>query len=172
MRTSVLPLLLLSLCASACGGAGHLSGGVYEDAQARYHVGEPAGGFRPLDVGGRTDLAWADESQGAVLEVDSRCEPALDIPLVALTNHLLVGFTEREDVEEQALVPLDGREALRTHVRAKLDGVPREMMMLVLKKDGCVHDFVLVAPPGAAFEATRPALDRVVAGFRTEPRGR
>lgn len=168
----MLTLLLVSLCVAACGGAGRLSGGVYQDAQARYHIGEPAGGFHPLDVEGRTDLAWADDGHDAVLEVDSRCEPSLDIPLVALTNHLLVGFTEREDVEEQALVPLDGREALRTHVRAKLDGVPREMMMLVMKKDGCVHDFVLVAPPGAPFEATRPALDRVVAGFHTEPRSR
>src|SRR5262249_49239126 len=100
--------------------------------------------------------------------VSSHCDPTLDIPLPALTNQLLIGFTEREEVEEASRVPRDGRESLRTHARAKLDGVPRELLIEGLKKDGCVDDFVLAARPGDSFATTRPAFDRVIASFSTE----
>ena len=102
--------------------------------------------------------------------MNASCDTALDIPLVALTNHLLVGFTERSEVEPQALVQMDGREALRTHVVAKLDGVTRELLLTVLKKDECVYDFALLAPPGAPFAQSLPAYDAMLGGFRTEPR--
>ena len=92
------------------------------------------------------------------------CDPDLDIPLSSLRNHLLIGFTERE-LRDERLVPLDSREALRTHLVAKLDGVPREMVLTVLKKDGCVYDFALVAPPGGEFERARGDYERLLAGF-------
>jgi hypothetical protein len=76
----------------------------------------------------------------------------------------LFDFTEQEVLSEE-LVPLDGREALRTHVVAKLDGVPREMVLVVLKKDGCVYDVALVAPRGDSFSRARPVFETLVAGF-------
>jgi hypothetical protein len=89
-----------------------------------------------------------------------------------LTRHLLIGTTERETLAEETL-PLDGREALRSRVAAKLDGVPLVYEMYVLKKDGCIYDFVLVRrhdaseSPAAADRATEP-FRRFVLGFRTE----
>jgi hypothetical protein len=64
-------------------------------------------------------------------------------------------------------VPLDGREALRSHVVAKLDGVPRELLLTVMKKDGCVYDFALVAPPGGGFGQAHQAYDGVLESFAT-----
>ncbi len=101
------------------------------------------------------------------MHVDSSCDPALDIPLKALRGHLLIGFTER-DVVEEVLVPMDGREALRTHLTAKLDGVPREILLQILKKDDCVYDFGLVTPRGADFEAAVGDFDQMLAGFSTD----
>ena len=37
---------------------------------------------------------------------------------------------------------MDGREAMHTVMSAKLDGVPKMFDAYVLKKDGCVYDFV------------------------------
>ena len=71
------------------------------------------------------------------MHVDSNCDPALDIPLKALRTHLLIGFTDREVIDEEVLA-MDGREALRTHLVAKLDGVPREIVLQILKKNDCV----------------------------------
>ena len=57
-----------------------------------------------------------------------------------------MGTTER-DIESQSTIPFDGREALHTVLRAKLDGVPMHYDVFVMKKDGCVYDLVYVAPP-------------------------
>ena len=44
-----------------------------------------------------------------------------------------------------ARFPLDGREALETQMVAKLDGVEKYFHVVVLKKDGCVYDFLQIA---------------------------
>lgn len=160
-------MLLLAL--AGCGHSGRYERGVYH-GDATYRVDPPSGAFRRIDVEDANDLAWAQSDGDAVIQVNGSCDPALDIPLVALTNHLLMGFTEREYVGEPELFPLAGREALRTHVRAKLDGVPRELLLVVTKKDECVYDFALVARPGAHFEAARPQFEAMVQSFSTGAR--
>jgi len=157
----VLPLLA---AIAACGG-GTYEGETYADDEARYRLSDPEGGWSRVEVDGQNDLAWAHASLGAVIQANASCNPSLDIPLVSLTNHLLIGFTERETLSEE-LVELAAREALRTHVRAKLDGVPRELLLVVLKKDGCVYDFALVAPP-ASFGRAQPTYDGMLRTFET-----
>ncbi|MBX3269483.1 MAG: hypothetical protein KF729_04450 [Sandaracinaceae bacterium] len=156
--------MALSL-AIGCGGGGTLRGAIYEGPEARYRIGELGAGWSRLDLA-QNDLAWRGDD-GAVVQLNATCDPFQDVPLSSLTNHLLIGFTER-DLRAQELVPLDGREALRSHYLARLDGVPRELLLYVLKKDECTYDFALVAPPGASFERARPAFERFVAGFTTE----
>ena len=176
VRRGSLALLLAMLCSAlagsaltACGGAS-FQGGVYRDREARYRVGELGSGWTRLALGDDNDLAFRNAALGAIVQVNASCDPDSDVPLTALTNHLLIGFTER-DVRAQELLPMDGREALRTHVVARLDGVPRELLFYVLKKDDCVYDFALVAVPGSAFEAARPAFEGLVSGFTTEVPG-
>jgi hypothetical protein len=78
----------------------------------------------------------------------------------------MIGFTERAVIEEE-VVPMDGREALRTHFTAKLDGVPRDILLQILKKDDCVYDFGLITPAGASFDDALADFDGVLAGFTT-----
>lgn len=161
--------LVLPCALGACGGGGGLRGDVYRDAEARYRVGPLGSGWRALDVAGQNDLAYHDADLGAIVQVNATCDPDSDVPLTALTNHLLIGFTER-DIREQRIVPMDGREALRTHVVARLDGVPRELLFVVMKKNDCVYDFALITPPGSPFTRAVADFDRFVAGFTTEVR--
>jgi hypothetical protein len=129
-------------------------------------VDAPGGVWRAVDVSGQNDLAWHHAGHEAFIQVNASCDPALDIPLRALTNHLLVGFTERE-VLSQLVRSFAGREALETVVQAKLDGVSRQLALTVLKKDGCVYDFALVAAPGDTFQEARHAYNAVLTSFRT-----
>lgn len=100
--------------------------------------------------------------------LNARCSRPDDItPLVALTNQLVMGSTER-DVTVQETEPFDGREALRTRMRAKWDGVPMSQEIFVLKRDGCVYDFVYSGPPDA-FEAGVSAFQSFVRTFRALP---
>ncbi|HJL17228.1 MAG TPA: hypothetical protein RMH99_16290 [Sandaracinaceae bacterium LLY-WYZ-13_1] len=156
----------LALAALGCGGGGTLAGQVYRDAEARYRVGDLGPGWDRLEMGDN-DLAWHHDELGAVVQVNATCDPFQDVPLTSLTNHLLIGFTDRE-YRSSDVVPLDEREALRSHVVAKLDGVPRELLLYVLKKDECTYDFALIAPPAAGYERAAPAFERFVQGFTTE----
>ena len=118
------------------------------------------------------DLAWVSTS-GAVLAMNATCKDYGDPSLEVLTNHLLMGFTDKELVERKTFV-LDGRDALESTYAAKLDGVPMKLTVAVLKKDGCVHDFTYVAPEGEAAKY-RAQLDVLLDGFTTtegRPQGR
>ena len=156
--TVLLPLLV------GCASGGTYEGDIYRDAETHFRLASPGSGWQSISVGDANDLAWARE--GAIIQVNSSCDPGLDIPLEALTHHLMIGFTERSIVEQRR-VPMAGREALRTHVRAKLDGVPRELLLVVLKKDECVYDFAAVTPPGSAFESARSEFEAMLASFET-----
>lgn len=149
-----------------CATTGTLRDGVYHGAQTSYHIGPVGPDWTPVTVNRQNDLAWHNEAKGAVMHVDSNCGSGLDIPLTALRAHLMIGFTERQVIEEE-VIPMDGREALRTRFTAKLDGVPRDILLQILKKNGCVYDFGVVTPVGPGFEAALPDFDRLLAGFTT-----
>ena len=150
-----------------CATTGALQNDVYRGSQTTYRVGPVSSDWTPVTVDDQNDLAWHSNAKEAVMHVDSNCDPALDIPLKALRGHLLIGFTDREVIEEEVM-PMDGREALRTRLVAKLDGVPREIVLQILKKNDCVYDFGLITPPGGAFESALPDFDRLVSGFSTD----
>lgn len=156
---------LIGVLLSACGGPS-LQGDVYRDREARYRIGDLGDGWQPISVSGN-DLAWRHPGWGALAQVNATCDPFQDVPLTSLTNHLVIGFTDRE-WHDQRTVPLDGREALRSRVTARLDGVPRELLLYVLKKDECTYDFALVAAPGDSWPSAESAFDGFVQGFTTE----
>ena len=150
---------------AACGGTS-FQGGVYRGHGTAYGVGALDSEWRSLDVGGHNDLAWSNEGLRSVIQVNSTCEADMDVPLQALTNHLVIGFTERE-FHSQELRPLDGRESLVTHLTAKLDGVVRTLLLVVVKKDGCVYDMALISSDTEAFATARPSFETFVGGFHT-----
>lgn len=156
----------MGLIAGACASTGAFDNGVYKAPNTTYEVGPVGPGWERLSVDDQNDLAWHNSTKEAVMHVDSKCDPSLDIPLTALRAHLMIGFTDRDVVSEET-VPMDGREALRTHFTAKLDGVPREIVMQILKKNYCVYDFALITPPGPAFEDALGDFDTFVDGFHT-----
>ncbi len=166
MRRRLGTWLLGGLIATGCATTGTLQNGIYKGAETSYSIGPVGPDWRRVSVSRQNDLAWHNSSKTAVMHVDSRCDPSLDIPLTALRAHLMIGFTKREVLSEET-IPMDGREALRTHFTANLDGVPREVLMQILKKDACVYDFALIAPPGLPFESALGDFDAFVNGFHT-----
>lgn len=167
MRRSSTALFAFVLL-SACGSTVALEGRVYRGEETSYRIGELDEGWQRINAPDN-DLAFRNEAQHAVIQVNATCDPLSDVPLSALTNHLLIGFTERE-IEDQRLSPLDGREALRTAVSAKLDGVARDLILYVMKKDGCTYDFSLIVRPGASSAPTIESFDDFVASFAVETR--
>jgi hypothetical protein len=159
--------LLLALCAALAACSAGLRGDVFRGEGYAFRIGPLPNGFRRLDVS-RTALAFRDDADGGTIVVNGRCGvDGEDVPLEALTQHLFLRFTERE-ILEQAVVPFDSREAMRTVLRAKLDGVPMKFAVWVLKKDGCVYDLAYMAAP-TRFDQNATGFDRFARGFATVP---
>ena len=59
------------------------------------------------------------------------------------------------------------RAALFSRWKAKLDGVPVELGLWTVKKEGCIYDFTYTSPRGGYDEQSQ-ALARLVQGFGTE----
>jgi hypothetical protein len=156
-----LMLVVVAACAPSVAFEGdvfHGRGGV------SFRVGEVPPSWTRVTTDDST-LAFRDE-RGASVMVDGRCNmKSDDVPLVALTNQLVIGTTERK-YDKEEVIPFDGREARHTVMRAKLDGVPLVWDAYVVKKNGCVYDMAYVAPPGD-FERGQGAFERFVSGFRT-----
>jgi hypothetical protein len=153
----------------ACGGPAHRSfdGTVFRDGPVAFQIGRVPSSWRPVEV---TDasLAYRDDTHGASVLVNARCHrPDEGTPLVALTNHLLIGSTARETLAQET-EPFDGREALHTKMRARWDGVPIAFDIYVTKKDGCTYDFVYMGDP-SAYEAGTQEFETFVRAFRTLP---
>ncbi len=152
-------IVLLSSCASRWDGR------VFRDGDLAFRVGPTPASWREIETPGAL-LSFRDDDAGATVAISGRCgKDGDDVPLVSLTHHLFIHFTDRE-LESQETVTLDGRDALRTELVAELDGVPKRFSVFVLKKDGCVYDFMHIAASSAP-EHGRERFAAFVEGFAT-----
>jgi hypothetical protein len=164
-RPALLGLVLAQLLPVACSAPNHLEGSLYQDGRIAFRVPPLPDGWARIDVPA-ANLAFRDEAREASILVDGRCNRRDDdAPLSALTEHLIIGTTARDYVSQDVL-PFDAREAQHTVMVAKLDGVPMQYDIYVLKKDGCVYDLVYVAPP-PRFGEGAPRFEQFAQGFHT-----
>jgi len=155
-------LFALSGCAAAFDGSVYHGDGF----AFRVHAAPPS--WRPMAATGAA-LAYDDPANRGQILVNARCDrDAEDVPLKSLTQHLFIRFTDRT-THSETVVPFDGREALRTDITAKLDGVDRRFLVWVMKKDRCVYDLLYFAPADR-FERGAPEFERWVADFKALPR--
>jgi len=164
-------LLLACLAATGCAaGLADSRGG----GERRLCLGGECYALGPLGPGWRvvqrrrSEIGFYDGDRGAVIHGSADCPESVDtMPLQSLTDHLLIGYTERR-VRSSGVVPLCGREALRTVVDLKLDGVPMVLDIYVFKRDGCAFELSFAAAP-AGYSMASPEFERFVLGFRPSP---
>jgi hypothetical protein len=167
-------LLVVAVAVAAVGGCAHAPKGHIEaraDGGDRvcagdvcYRVGALGGAWRLVHQDGAS-VGFFSDDVGGVIEANATCRDDADAaPLPSLTRQLLIGYTERT-VESQTTVPLDRREALRTRVAVKLDGVPMTLDLYVMKRNGCIFDLSYAAPP-QKFARGADDFRRFVDGFQ------
>ena len=150
------------------GCAAPFDGRVYHGEGFSFTVSQSPAEWQPIQVTGAA-LAYEERDFGGQILVNGRCDrDADDAPLRSLTQHLFMRFTAREITSEET-VPFDGREAMRTAVTAKLDGVSRQFLVWVLKKDRCVYDLLYVGSP-ESFDRGAARFDAWAREFSALPR--
>jgi len=143
---SVRLLSFLLVCgALSCASKGTWRDNVFESSKLKYTIGQPDANWEPVSFKG-ADAAWLSKRDDASLLISSGCEKKQDIPLAGLTGQLLIGLTDQNTIEQKTLQN-SGRDALETQISAKIDGVPRRMMIFVMKKNDCVFDIVFASSP-------------------------
>ena len=139
---------------------------MYRGDGLSFRIGEVPPSWARLDVK-NARLAFRDESAESTVLVNARCgKDSDDVPLQALTQHLFMMFTERETLE-QKVVPMDGREAMHTVLRAKLDGVPKmfDAYVLMQAQQAATDRSLRKQLPALA---TRATVDADLARVRSE----
>lgn len=173
---SIQRFFLLSLCLAlpACGlfkgvkNPGKVEGytpGLVRTEKGSYGVGPLAGDWRQGKVGKYKVLVLYSDQHRSTIESDAFCDQSFnDASLQVLTNHLHTGISEKKALSETPLM-LDGRAALRNVVQGRVDGVKIVLDSVVIKKDSCMFDFVLISPP-AEYPQAVGDFESFFKGFR------
>jgi hypothetical protein len=160
-----LRVVALILSATACATSPSFAGNVYRDSTVAYRIGSLPEGWERTNLPG-SNLSFHHTGGGSIL-VNAVCRDLRDLSLDVLTNQALFGVEEKHELSRQP-VTLDGRGGLRTRLDGAMDGVPMSLELVLVKKDGCVHDFLLAAGRDV-FPARTAAFEALVAGFQREP---
>jgi len=149
-----LVLLLLSACAAVPRGDG-----LYRDPRDRFTVQRPPARWQPVSVEGAA-LAFRSPELAAAIGLRVDCGSPEAGPLPAVARHLFFGLSQAE-IEAREPMVLSGASGMRTHVRARLDDRPVEVDGVTIRHQGCLYDFMYVAPPDR-FEGGRADFDAFV----------
>jgi len=164
-------LVAILVAASGCFGT-HQPRGHWNAARRQvcagdvcYRVGELPGWSLLRQK--HAEVAFFDHGTDSIAQANATCRDDADAAsLDVLMSHLLIGYTEIHQ-RTQERVQLDAREALHQIADVKLDGVPRVLDLYVLKRNGCIFDLSLAAPPDR-YAAAAAQFARFVAGFAEE----
>ncbi len=130
-----------------------------------YGVGPLPSSWRQKQVGNYKVLVLYNDAYQSSIETDAFCDRSFDdASLKVLTNHLHAGITDKKTKSENPMM-LDSRGAFRSVVSGKVDGVEVILDSVVVKKDNCLFDFVLISKP-SKYSSALPDFENFFGGFR------
>lgn len=159
-------LALAVLAAGCAGNKATIKGNSISTDYTSYTIKTPPPpGWKRIDVED-SDAGFFNQRYSAVITVNSTCKDYQDATPEVLTRHLLFGIGDQK-IHSQKTVSIAGREGVLTDVSGTLDGVPNHLKLLVVNRDYCTYDIMLVTPPDT-FEEAVAAFDALVASFNVK----
>lgn len=139
---------------------------VYFSNRDTFDVGELPPTWKKIDVDAYA-IAFHNDMLGTTISVDAWCGPAFeDSPLPTLTSQMMAGVADYK-IESTEEFMLDRRGALRTVATGRVDGVYLTYDIVVLKKNDCNFDLMLISPMGN-YLAARPDFENFFYAFHYE----
>ena len=130
-----------------------------------YRLPEPSSNWMQVDPGS-ADRAWLQLDNHAVIYVDVNCkgkfsDRSLEDSMLSLFWGIKVG-----DVLVQEKLEIDRRAALYQVVNAEIDGVRAHIGGIVISKNACLYDFLLISEP-STYDDNSIEFLKIATGLRT-----
>lgn len=139
--------------------------GMVKTDKGYYGVGPLPSEWKRGRVGDYKVLVFYNEAFQSSIETDAFCDHSFDdASLSVLTKHLHMGLTNAKTKSETPFM-LDSRGALRSITQGTIDGVEMVMDSVVIKKDNCLFDFVLISKP-SKYKSAVFDFENFFGGFR------
>lgn len=119
--------------------------------------------FEKIDLKS-ADQAWQNRQTGTTLSYLSVCNDASDPSLDALRSSTLQGLEELS-IKSENKFQYNSREAIKSEVSGKLDGVEVVVKMVIFKKNYCNYTISMVGLKGKS-ESDFVVFDDFTTGFR------
>ena len=110
------------------------------------------------------DGAWRNSKTGSFITFLSECSEASDPTLESVRNEVIRGVTDVQ-IHRSETTTYQAREALRTVVVGRVDGVSSTVDLLIFKRNGCTYVLNLVALP-QSYAPDLPPFDRFIREFK------
>lgn len=110
-----------------------------------YQLSKPSFHWQPIPQSA-ADYAWRSPSQYATIYAKSNCgsyfeDRSLEDSILSLTRGLHVS-----NPITQETIRISNRKGVFQVMDSELDGIPIRLGMLVVSKNNCLYDFLLIAP--------------------------
>jgi len=90
-----------------------------------------------VEINSDTDAAWKNPTNGSTISYNSSCQDIIDPSLHSIRDDLLGDVFDLQ-ISKSYLKDFNARESLYTEAGGKVDGIPVKMILIVLKKGGCI----------------------------------
>jgi len=128
-----------------------------------YKYQAPASIFQKLE-NDQTDLAWQNQKSGNTIAVLSECSDVRDPSLADLEAETSQALNEPQVLKTQNL-NFEDREALRSLIEGKLDGISVKMDVLTFKKNSCSYTLTYMGR-SQGFEKDLATFESFIQGFK------
>ena len=133
-------------------------------AQATY--ANPPVPFVKANVESTADAVWRNPKNGNNISYFSQCDDKADPELESIRNELALGLHDYHVLSSNRF-PYNGREALRSVIKGKVDGVETQMDVVVFKRNNCIYTLSLVGLAAKAQEDGK-IFSQFVEGFQAK----
>ncbi len=111
-------------------------------------------------------MAWQNQKSGNTIAVLSECSETHDPTLSDLEEDMSQALTEPKITKTEALT-FEGREALRSIIEGKVDGVPVKVDVLTFKKNSCSYTLTYMGR-SQGFDKDHQAFENFLKGFKVQ----
>jgi hypothetical protein len=132
--------------------------------RSKVSLNPPVSPFQKSSMEGSADGVWRNPRTGNNISYLTQCGDKADPDLESIRSELALGLSDYRVISSSRF-DYNSREALRSTIAGKVDGIDTKMDVVVFKKNGCIYTLTLVGLAPRLQEDVG-AFDKFISGFQ------